>query len=502
MQLLNKKGYIAEYILGAFIFFCFSMTIYNIFFAPRSDASPISAATTFDVEASATQTFAGCSFTTTFGGTDYSQQANPQLSITDLFAAANTQTISSSLSTFTSAMVGNGITIASGTNFLPAAHYQITGFSDSSTVTINTIPTTGAATSGVAYVGGACSNAEAPIEAMVAGNTTFIKSGTYNQKIIIDSTTDGGNGTPITIQGYQTVHGDTPTGSNLPLFSGNNQLANGLTETNLDGWVLRNLAFRSYTGDCIVQNLGSSGSLLFQNINASFCGDDGFSMQRGFAAIGVECEHNVSDCFEVANTNGSIIYKSYCHNNGGSCANNTAGDLTNITANICVNNGNDCFRAGSGNISFAALNTCNNNGGAATDCFSPTVSSNNATNTNNFIDNTETESGNYGINIAGGNDVTNFIDYNQASGNGKGATLFGSYGPHISTTAPSWTNTMNGDYTSTGSLIDSGFDLMTNSWTNTNSADFKWNIGAAQNDATSAVTPGTSSLLLLNVQVK
>lgn len=89
-------------------------------------------------------------------GTNYCDQAVAQLSLTDLATSgAGVTTITSATGGFTSAMIGNAIRIASGTNFT-AGYYWITGYTDTNTITVSVSPTPSAAGSaGNGKIGGA-----------------------------------------------------------------------------------------------------------------------------------------------------------------------------------------------------------------------------------------------------------------------------------------------------------------------------------------------------------
>ena len=70
-------------------------------------------------------------------GTNYSDQASAQLSLTDLATASvGSTTLTSATGGFTAAMIGNAIQIVSGTN-ANAGFYFITGYTDTNTVTID-----------------------------------------------------------------------------------------------------------------------------------------------------------------------------------------------------------------------------------------------------------------------------------------------------------------------------------------------------------------------------
>ncbi len=84
-------------------------------------------------------------------GTDYSDQDAPQLSLTDL-TSTNSTTVTTVLGTFTSAMVGNVLRIASGTG-ATTGYYTITAYTSATQVTLDRV--SGTYTAGVAKVGGA-----------------------------------------------------------------------------------------------------------------------------------------------------------------------------------------------------------------------------------------------------------------------------------------------------------------------------------------------------------
>ena len=119
-------------------------------------------------------------------GTNYSDQAAAQLSLSDLASPGAGTTITSATGGFTSAMIGNIIRIASGTNFT-AGYYAITGWTSLNQITVDKAATTGVGASGVGRIGGAhaslCSyttggtGLPSPIltSPMAAGNTVNIR---------------------------------------------------------------------------------------------------------------------------------------------------------------------------------------------------------------------------------------------------------------------------------------------------------------------------------------
>lgn len=146
------------------------------------------------------------------GGTDYSQQNAAQISLADLAVTAGSTTITSASALFTSAMVGN-LCYISGTN-LTTGRYQITAFTNSSTVTVDRTPCpTTNATGGTCNVGGALAT-WAELEGAngrVSSNLAWIKAGTYSIGTGITLSNTGNtlpNVSPDLTIGYTTTRGD------------------------------------------------------------------------------------------------------------------------------------------------------------------------------------------------------------------------------------------------------------------------------------------------------
>jgi len=178
---------------------------------------------------------------------DYSNQDAAQLNPTDLAQAQSSTTLTSATGGFTAAMEGNVIHITAGTNF-DAGWYQITGYTDTNTVTIDrTAASGGAGSSGTGYVGGAMALfTDAFLDdtnVIVAGNTLWVKNDgtmTLTGAIAISSST-GSDTAQITIEGYNTSRGDDPIGTNRPLIAcGENEFS---WSSGVSNWRLKNLRF-------------------------------------------------------------------------------------------------------------------------------------------------------------------------------------------------------------------------------------------------------------------
>lgn len=159
----------------------------------------------------------GGGFVTGASGTDYSQQDSAQLSLTDLATSGAVTTLTSSTGGFTSAMIGNLIYIASGTNF-DAGFYEITGHTDTNTVTLDRTPSSGGAGSGGSgKVGGALGTpgmlTDVPwtngMKAWVKHNATaYLMTTTVAGAAGPCDITANGGAKQIVVEGYETTRGD------------------------------------------------------------------------------------------------------------------------------------------------------------------------------------------------------------------------------------------------------------------------------------------------------
>lgn len=126
---------------------------------------------------------AGCATTASPTGAtwsiDYSQQNTAQVSFTDLESTGTGLTVSSPINTFGRQWVGNALQIASGTNFNAGVYVIASVAAGVATVVGAGNITTGAGASGVGYLGGAFATPGKAGQYKIAGNSVFIKSGTY-----------------------------------------------------------------------------------------------------------------------------------------------------------------------------------------------------------------------------------------------------------------------------------------------------------------------------------
>jgi len=169
----------------------------------------------------------GGGFNRLSGGTDYSQQDVAQLSLTDCATSGvGSTTLTSVTGGFTAAMVGNLINLSSGTN-LTANWYEITGYTDANTVTLDRAPDdgVGGVSGATGKVGGALSwPPPRPADGgpFTRYNKFWIKAGTYT----FTNTTVGSANGPVfidecSVEGYEYVRGDM---GRKPVFSAGSQV--------------------------------------------------------------------------------------------------------------------------------------------------------------------------------------------------------------------------------------------------------------------------------------
>jgi hypothetical protein len=146
------------------------------------------------------------------GGTDYSQRDTPIVSVSDAETAGDTSLSSGSLP-FTAAMVGNIVYLTGGG--LTPVRRQIVSYALPSLVILDaSVPS---ATGVTCNVGGAVNSLETIATTIVAGNTVWIKTGTYTASAD-KTTTNGVSNSTIAIRGYYAARDDLPTRAQRPVI--------------------------------------------------------------------------------------------------------------------------------------------------------------------------------------------------------------------------------------------------------------------------------------------
>lgn len=146
----------------------------------------------------------GGGFNSARGGTDYSQQAAAQVDENSTVDSPGTTTLTCDRRVFTSAMVGNLMYLTGGG--ATTGWYEVVTYVDVNTVTLDRTP--GAMTSGNGKLGGAVDSPQTIQAVVVAGNTVWVKAGTYTLTSALTPGNDGSRTLPIHWNDYTTVRGD------------------------------------------------------------------------------------------------------------------------------------------------------------------------------------------------------------------------------------------------------------------------------------------------------
>lgn len=160
----------------------------------------------------------GGGFNSASAGTDYSQQNTPVLTVTDAATSGvGSTTLTSATGGFTSAMVGSVLHLYGGTN-LTEGWYEITGYTDTNTVTLDRAPDDGLAgvSGATCKVGGALGSpgglGAALTNASTPGQSAWIAGGTYTLTTSTPNTSQGPLELPtyteLRIRGYGSIRGD------------------------------------------------------------------------------------------------------------------------------------------------------------------------------------------------------------------------------------------------------------------------------------------------------
>lgn len=312
----------------------------------------ISALTVLEVRSASSDTNGG-GFVTGASGTDYSQQnaansAGSNISTTDAVAVGTT-TITSVTAAFTSAIVGNIIYLAGGTGSITAQWRQVTGFTNATTITIDS--SIAASTGMTMNIGGALATPAKAISLMtVAGMITYIKAATYAIGTNIVFPTVGGSGGCSYIIGYTTTRGDngqatlqyTTTGTMISFttisysYCWQNIIFDGNSKT----------ASKFYTGsgydifwNCSFKNMSGTSALI---------GGNDFLGIYNSEITGLTQTTNGGCTVTTTGNGGVVIDSTYIHGNTSTTAGAVIGPGTGTYANFTLT-GNVFYSTTTGN---------------------------------------------------------------------------------------------------------------------------------------------------------
>ena len=387
-------------------------------------------------------------------GTNYSDQASPQLALTDLTSTAST-TITSATGGFTAAMIGNVLRLASGTGSPTVGYYMLTAVTNSNTATLDRA--SGTYTAGVAKLGGAHAGlvnysnggglpSPAIATPLLAGNTVNVRGSGSNDPSTVDYDYSAG---------YWTFpSGDTTSGRiTFTGYNGRPMIGySGLLFYNLDYQKLQNVVFKqtngsygqgvcnsatSYMDNCSIDQNGYDSTLWRGSITNSCLKNTGGTSAGAAYVLSTVSYGAILAGNVIKNIRGGGIQDT----NGASVIiNNLIYNCKGTTASIALNLNFGCTIIG---------NTIDAGAGDGIVCQNSTAIERSIIR-NNIISN-NTGSGKYGINCSTGtaaqnnSSIAGAWDYNNLYNN-TAARNNHSAGAHDLALDPQYTNAGAGDY--------------------------------------------------------
>jgi len=295
------------------------------------------------------------------------QSATINISTTDAVANGTT-TITSATGNFSAAIVGNIVEFSGGTGSITAVWKQVTAFTNSTTITIDS--SIAASTGMTMNIGGALATISQALTNMVTSNIIFVKA-TATYTITAGLVLPGGtNLTPSNTSPPNQVIGYTTTrtdgGRATIQFSTNTGITN-FDGTNAGGWYISNFVI-----DC--NSLGSSTGArpnvnsVLRNLKVQNCTTAAVNMANGTAWL-LDSEITASAASSagngVINNGGSgSVQRCYVHDNTGSGIMLTGAGASaayNVIANNTGANSNGILVNNSG-LNVIVNNTIYNNG--------------------------------------------------------------------------------------------------------------------------------------------
>lgn len=414
---------------------------------PGSATAALNAAVVWEVRTTGAATNGG-GFRAGASGTDWTQQDAAQYAVTDGVTAGST-TITSATANFGTDVVGAVMYVEGGTGSVVANWYEITARGSATSITVDRSTGLTAGTGVTLRIGGALSTLTAVATEVVAGNTVYVKSGTYGETLTVSAA--GGNGTPIQWVGYATTRGDNPTGSTRPLIDGASARASCLVIGNVAGNTFS--FFRLQAGTAANITAGS-GSIFLTSVSSTLAGTDGLSVTAAANGFCANCEFgaNTDDGIDTTTASATLdVVGSYLHDNGGSGWEGT-GSLSTVYGTIVESNAATGL---SGNWRVVQGCTVWGNTGASSDGLAVRVNADTAA---VRVSSTIFEAnGRYGISRGAATHRHVASDYNSFSSNGTSAYNNVTAGSNDTATAAGFTDAAGGNFAIGTALKALGF---------------------------------------------
>jgi hypothetical protein len=245
---------------------------------------------------------------------DYSQATAATVTKSDGTTSAST-TYTSATAGFTPVMVGNFLHQTAGTG-ATAGWYEIVSYTNSTTIVLDRA--SGTTSNGTFYIGGAMSlnsTLDNAFFATAVGSSGteatrfFIKAGSYALGQNVTSTgVNGTNRFNITVEGYNTIRGDNPTGSSRPTISSTTQVWTLGTS-----WALHNIIVSTNNASNTVMAGGENAFYNSKFINTAAGGTSALNMSAA-GGICSFCEAVAPRGYGILVQSGpNVIFGSYIH---------------------------------------------------------------------------------------------------------------------------------------------------------------------------------------------
>ena len=423
-------------------------------------------------------------------GSDHTQQDAAEDSGTDLVSAdgdVDGCVVTSATHNFVADDNGNVIQITEvGVGAFTLGFYEIVSTAANAATLDRACGADGALSDGDWAYGGALAHPQKASTGVVAGNTVNVEVGTYQQygaeNYVMDISVAGSTNLPITWDGYNASAQDDPSGADRPVFDGDKddgdgkQVTNVLVTNDIDQNIFKNIIMKDANGDIV--NAATDRNR-YENCRFTNAASDAFE-DDGSGFVLCEFDNNTGMIMNAGGRWMSLLF-CYIHDNTNAKATDT-GDDTFMVGSIVDSSGRVEIKA----FSVIFGNTFYNSHGIGlySDDNSPIANQTMqaAVSNNIFLSNTS-----YAYSrISGGQRP--YLDYNDYYDNGESNALQNATkGANSINTDPDIPNAAAGDFTvNAGSPV-----LSTGGEPVAATGDYKWNMGADQDD--NAAASGTNA---------
>ncbi len=382
-------------------------------------------------------------------GTDYSVADSPHVTFNGTSITATTAGTSAVMTltgyTVLASDVGNCLQITGGVNFTVGVYYISSVNTGLNQWTMSGSVSSGAGTAMAGAMGGGFATiAKALTYSFGAGgsgtdpsNVIWIKNGTYTLTTALLDTTNSGSSNAMGYEGYNTTHGDHPTGTNRPLITTS---TNSTPLLRLPSYrTVRYIRFSNTaaTRSSCIYSTGDPTQFVFYGnkftgcsigINADYTQTGGGSTMFNVTAINNEFEDNT--LYGIISDGAALVIGNTFHGIGTTATHSAIsfgsdrGNTIHLAMNNAFYNNQHCIQLNNSNAGHG-VHIINNSCNSAVDSGMPMSGVINAT---SVIGNIWYAGGTWGINTSGAGGSTG----------ANAANLFNSYGANGTAPVNGW----------------------------------------------------------------